>query len=253
MWLAALDPAKAEVIGALGECEHLLLHFHGPVCDLPAWSGFDVSSQLRGLLAGHGVQLPPPASAAISPYDIVRFILIACPQLAGRAEAEVAAHEVRAAAVARPAVGIRALLYGLTPVSIIGNACPAAISAYLARLYPRERDRVRLVIARLGADPALLEPTPIPVLQAAQLLGVPPSACAVVASTPAEIRSARLAGARAIGYACDPATRQRLTAAGAEAATASIAGLASSAYLAALLTAARRRAGGRQAWPSARR
>ena len=86
-------------------------------------------------------------------------------------------------------------------------------------------------------------PPPIPVLQAAQLLGVPPSACAVVASAPADIRSARLAGARAVGYARDPAARQRLTAAGAEAATASITGLAGSAYLA----SARRRAARQQA------
>jgi phosphoglycolate phosphatase len=242
-----IDPALDELIGVLGECEHLLLHFHGPVCDMPAGSGIDVTSQLHGLLASHGVQLPPPASAAISPYDILRFILTACPQLAGRAEAQVAAYEVRAAAVARPAVGIRNLLQGPAQVSIIGNACPAAISTYLARLYPRERDRVRLVIARLGADPAILEPTPIPVLQAAQLLGVPPSACAVVASTPADIHSARLAGARAIGYACDPAARQRLTAAGAEAGTASIIELAGSAYIAAGLIARRRRAGGWQA------
>lgn len=179
-------------------------------------------------------RLVPPSAG----YDILRFILTACPQLAGRAEAEVAAHEVRAAAVARPAVGIRSLLQGPAQVTIIGNVCPAAISTYLARLYPRERDRVRLVIARHGADPAILEPTPIPVLQAAQLLGVPPSACAVVASTPADIHSARLAGARAVGYACDPAIRQRLTAAGAEAATDYIVAIAGSAYL----SAARRRA-----------
>jgi hypothetical protein len=89
-------------------------------------------------------------------------------------------------------------------VTIIGNVCPAAISTYLARLYPRERDRVRLVIARLGTDPAIVEPTPIPVLQAAQLLAVPPSASAVVASTPADIRSAGLAGARAIAYTRHP-------------------------------------------------
>jgi hypothetical protein len=144
-------------------------------------------------------------------------------------------------------VGIRSLLQGPAQVSIIGNACPAAISTYLARLYPRERDRVRLVIGRLGADPALLESTPIPVLQAAQLLGVPPSACAVVASTPADIHSARLAGARAIGYARDRATRRRLTDAGAEAATDYMVALAGSAHLAAAVTAARRRAGGWQA------
>ena len=144
-------------------------HFHGPVCGMPAWSGSDVISQLRGLLAGHGIQLPYPARATISPYDILRFILTACPQLAGRAEAEVAGHEVRAAAIARPAVGIRTLLQGPAQVTIIGNVCPA----------------------------------------------------------------------RALGYACDPAIRQRLTAAGAEAATDYIVAIAGSAYL---LCAARRRA-----------
>jgi phosphoglycolate phosphatase len=237
MWRTALEKV---IEGVIGECEHLVLHFHGPVCDMPAWSGSDVISQLHGLLASHGVQLPHQAGAAVSPYDILRFTLTARPQLAGRAEAEVAAHEVRAVALVRPATGIRTLLHGPAQVTIIGNACPAAISAYLARLYPRERDRVRLVIARHGADPAILEPTPIPVLQAAQLLGVPPSACAVVASTAADIHSARLAGARAIGYARDPATRQRLTAAGAAAAIASITDLADIAYCAATLRRAAR-------------
>jgi hypothetical protein len=91
-------------------------------------------------------------------------------------------------------------------------------------------DPVRLIIGRLGADPALLEPTPIPILQAAQLLGVPPAACAVVASTPDSIRAARQAGARAIGYACTAAAGDQLTAA--DASTASMTGLAGAAYLA---------------------
>ena len=93
-------------------------------------------------------------------------------------------------------------------------------------------DRVRLIIGRLGADPALLEPTSIPILQAAQLLGVPPAACAVVASTPDSIRAARQAGARAIGYACTAAAGDQLTAASADASTASMTGLAGAAYLA---------------------
>ena len=137
------------------------------------------------MLAGHGVQLPHLASAAISPYGLLRFILTACPELADRAEAQVAAREVRAAAAARPAVGIRILLDGPAQVTIIGNVCPAAISTYLARLYPRERDRVRLVIARQGADPAILEPTPS---RSCRPLSswecrprrVPPSACAAL-------------------------------------------------------------------------
>jgi beta-phosphoglucomutase-like phosphatase (HAD superfamily) len=90
--------------------------------------------------------------------------------------------------------------------------------------------RVRLITGRPGAHPALLEPTPIPILQAAQLLGVPPAACAVVASTPDGIRTARQAGARAIGYARTAAARDQLTAAGADASTARMTEFAGAAY-----------------------
>jgi beta-phosphoglucomutase-like phosphatase (HAD superfamily) len=220
------------VENALADCEHLLLHFRGPVCDLSVRPVTAVTGRLRDLLAGQGVPLPPAVRAASDPYALLRFILAACPGLAARAEAEICRQEILAAAAARPCPGIRTLLDGLASVSIIGDVCPAAIKGYLARLYPRQMDRVRLIIGRLGADPALLEPTPIPIVQAAQLLGVPPAACAVVASTPDSIRAARQAGARAIGYACTAAAGDQLTAAGADASTASMTGLAGAAYLA---------------------
>jgi hypothetical protein len=163
---------------------------------------------------------------ASDPYALLRFILADCPGLAARAEAEICQQEILAAAAARPCPGIQNLLDGPASVSIIGDVCPAAIKGYFARLYPRQMDRVRLIIGRLGADPALLEPTPIPILQAAQLLGVPPAACAVVASAPDSIRAARQAGARAIGFACTAAAGDQLTAAGADACTARLAGAA---------------------------
>jgi beta-phosphoglucomutase-like phosphatase (HAD superfamily) len=176
---------------ALADCEHLLLHFRGPVCDLSVRPVTAVTARLRELLAGQGVPLPPAIRAASDPYALLRFILAACPGLAARAEAEICQQEILAAAAARPSPGLRTLLDGPASVSIIGDVCPAAIKGYLARLYRHHMDRVRLIIGRLGADPALLEPTPIPILQAAQLLGVPPAACAVVASTPDSIRAAR--------------------------------------------------------------
>ena len=217
---------------ALADCEHLLLHFRGPVCDLSVRPVTAVTGRLRDLLADQGVPLPQAVRAASDPYALLRFILAACPGLAARAEAEICQQEILAAAAARPCPGIRTLLDGPASVSIIGDVCPAAIKGYLARLYPRQMDRVRLIIGRLGADPALLEPTPVPILQAAQLLGVPPAACAVVASTPDSIRAARQAGARAIGYARTAAAGDQLTAAGADASTASMTGLAGAAYLA---------------------
>jgi hypothetical protein len=196
------------VENALADCEHLLLHFRGPVCDLSVRPVTAVTGQLRDLLADQGVPLPPDIRAPGDPYALLRFILTACPGLAARAEAEICEQEILAAAAARPSPGFRSLLDGPASVSIIGDVCPAAIKGYLTRLYARQMDRVRLIIGRLGADPALLEPTSIPILQAAQLLGVPPAACAVVASTPDGIRAARQAGARAIGYACTAAADQ---------------------------------------------
>ena len=215
---------------ALADCEHLLLHFRGPVCDLSVRPVTAVTGRLRDLLAGQGVPLPPAVRAASDPYALLRFILAACPRLAARAEAEICQQEILAAAAARPSHGIRNLLDGPGSVSIIGDVCPAAITGYLARLYPHQMGQVRLIIGRLGADPALLEPTPVPVLQAAQLLGVPPAACAVVASTPDGIRAARQAGARAIGYARTAAARDQLTAAGAAASTDSMTQFAGAAY-----------------------
>ena len=215
---------------ALADCEHVLLHFRGPVCDLSVRPVTAVTGRPRDLLADQGVPVPQAVRAASDPYALLRFILAACPGLAARAEAEICQQEILAAAAARPCPGIRNLLDGPASVSIIGDVCPAAIKGYLARLYPRQMDRVRLIIGRLGADPALLEPTPIPILQAAQLLGVPPAACAVVASTPDGIRAARQAGARAIGYARTAAAGDQFTAAGAAAITDDMTALAGAAY-----------------------
>ena len=192
--------------------------FRGPICDLPVTA---VTGRLRDLLAGQGVPLPQAVRAASDPYALLRFILAACPRLAARTEAEICQQEVLAAAAARPSHGIRNLLDGPASVSIIGDVCPAAIKGYLARLYPHQMGRVRLITGR-PAGPALLEPTPIPILQAARLLGVPPAACAVVASTPDGIPTARQAGARAIGYACTARDQLAAAGAGADASTASM-------------------------------
>jgi hypothetical protein len=242
-----MDPVLAHfrvLEDALADCEHVLLHFRGPVCDLSIRPVTAVTGRLRDLLADQDVPLPPTVRAASDPYALLRFILAACARLAAQAEADICQQEILAAAAARPSYGIRTLLDGPASVSIIGEVCPPAIRGYLARLYPRQMDRIRLIIGRLGADPALLEPTPVPILQAAQLLGVPPAACAVVASTPDGIRAARRAGARAIGYARTTAVTDQLTAVGADASTASMAMFAGAAY-----TTEQRRRHGRRPRP----
>ena len=67
----------------------------------------------------------------------------------------------------------------------------------------------------------------------------------MVASTPDSIRAARQAGARAIGYARTSAATDQLTAAGADASTASMTQFAGAAYT----TEQRRRRHGRRPGP----
>ena len=88
---------------ALADCEHLLLHFRGPVCDLSVRPVTAVTGRLRDLLADQGVPLPQAVRAASDPYALLRFILAACPGLAAWAEAEICQQEILASAAAGPA------------------------------------------------------------------------------------------------------------------------------------------------------
>ena len=214
----------------LADCEHVLLHFRGPVCDLSVRPVTAVTGRLRDLLAGQGVPLPRPYARPATRMRSCGSSWRIAPAWPPGPRPKSASRRSSPPRPPGPSRGIRNLLDGGASVSIIGEVCPAAITGYLTRLYPHQMGRVRLIIGRLGADPALLEPTPVPVLQAAQLLGVPPAACAVVASTPDGIRAARQAGARAIGYARTAAARAQLTAAGADASTASMTQFSVAAY-----------------------
>jgi hypothetical protein len=82
------------VENALADCEHLLLHFRGPVCDLSVRPVTAVTGRLRDLLVGQAVPLPPAVRASSDPYALLRFILAACPGLAARAEAEICQQEI---------------------------------------------------------------------------------------------------------------------------------------------------------------
>jgi N-acetyl-D-muramate 6-phosphate phosphatase len=70
-----------------------------------------------------------------------------------------------------------------------------------------------------------LKPHPEPVLYAAQQLQLPPSACVMVGDTPVDMRSARRAGAWAIGVLCGFGEERELWRAGAHVVTGSTADL----------------------------
>ena len=204
---------------ALADCEHVLLHFRGPVCDLSVQPVTAVTGRRHDLLAGQGVPLPPAVRAASDPYALLRFILAACPALAARAEAEICQQEILAAAAARPSPGIRTLLDGPASVSIIGDVCPAAIKGYLARLYARKMDRVRLVIGRLGADPARSSRPRSPSCRPPSCSGCHPRPAPWWPAPRTASAPPARPGAGAIGYARTAAATDQLTAARAAAIT----------------------------------
>lgn len=69
----------------------------------------------------------------------------------------------------------------------------------------------------VGSDDVTIhKPEPFPLLHAAGIMGVDPSACAYVGDSPHDMAAARSAGMHAIGAAWGVATLERLRAAGAE-------------------------------------
>jgi hypothetical protein len=117
---------------ALADCQHLLLQFRGPVCDLSVRPVTAVTGRLRDLLADQGVPPPQAVRAASDPHELLRFIVAACPGLAAPAKGEICQQEILAVAAARPSPGIQTLLDGPVSVGIIGDVRPAAIKGYLA-------------------------------------------------------------------------------------------------------------------------
>ncbi len=107
-------------------------------------------------------------------------------------------------------------------VAVISNDSEKAVRAYLAA---HDLDsQIDLIAARTSCDPAILEPSPYLIEQAASKLGASASTCVVVGDSPADIESARRAGAFSIGYARTSNDREQLT--GADAIILSMADLA---------------------------
>ena len=86
-------------------------------------------------------------------------------------------------------------------------------------------DRVDLVVARTGPDPALLKPSPHLIEKAIAELAAAPAESALVGDSITDIYAAQLAGIATIGYANKPGKHDSFAAAGAAATITSLADL----------------------------
>lgn len=208
----------------------LLLDFDGPVCSVFAGiSASTVADQLRDVLADGGhTDLPEAVATSADPFDVLQHAGTLGEDEASYVEAAFAAHEVEAISSATPASGAHELIEvwheSGRPLAIVSNNGTRAISAYLD-LY-NLRNSINFVSARTSSNAALLKPNPYLLHQAVAALHVTPGESVFVGDSKSDIEAAQAAGVHSIGYANKPGKCSGLTAAGADAITEALTGLA---------------------------
>lgn len=192
----------------LGKVGAVLLDFDGPVCSIFAgYPAPQVAAELVDLLRQRGVDVPPDLASEPDPLEVLRRTGAAGDQTVTRAvEDALCAAERRAVESAEPTpygreVIVAARQAGL-PVAAVSNNSAGAVTAYLAA--HRLAESVSPVIGRAYAEPSRMKPSPEPILQAARVLGVPPSMCVLVGDSLSDIEGAQAAGVQVIGYANRP-------------------------------------------------
>ncbi|MEV7039895.1 HAD hydrolase-like protein [Amycolatopsis sp. NPDC051061] len=214
----------------LSRASALFLDFDGPVCSVFAGiPASTVADQLRGVLADNGhTDLPDAVATTEDPFDIFHYAALLGDDEARYVEAAFTAHEVEAISSATPTNGGHQLIETWTesgrPLAIVSNNSALAISAYLD-LYDLHA-LIDLVSARTGPDAALLKPSPHFLNQAMSALDVAFNESVLLGDSTSDIEAAHAAGVRSVGYANKPGKRTRLTAAGADAITEALTGLA---------------------------
>jgi beta-phosphoglucomutase-like phosphatase (HAD superfamily) len=220
-----LEPLDAVV----RQARHLLIAFDGPICTLFAgMPGAFAADQLRQTMTKEGVSLPQSVEIAADPLDILRFAASVGDGLASRVEAQLTQLESVAVASALPTPYITDVLAACREsgrsAAIVSANSSAAIHAYLAM--HDLISQLKIGAARTGPDPLTLPLSPRLIAQAAAAVDAAPAVCAVISSTPDDIKAAQAAGAPSIGYAKTPDDAEHQVHAGATALVYSLADLA---------------------------
>jgi myo-inositol-1(or 4)-monophosphatase len=199
----------------LSRARYLIFEFDGPIADLAAAMPATTAEQLRAILRSERADLPPGISQTGDPFEIAAYAAGLSPDLGGRIDAKITSIEVTAAARARPAAYIHETLAacrdsGRTP-AIISRHSAEAVSTYLAAHGLAEQ--VRHVTTTGSYPPGHLQTGPHLIENTIRTLGASPAECALITASVTAIDTARDTGTLSIGYATDPATSERLTAA----------------------------------------
>ena len=212
----------------LARTRYVLLDFDGPVCDIFAGlPDATVAKRLRKLITGQGIPIPDEIARTPDPIEVFTYSATVSTGLAAIVEAEMTSQELAAVATARPVPYVHDVVTSCRDtgrtVAVVSNNSERAVRSYLAR--HGLDDRITLIAARIGPDPALLKPSPHFIEQAITGLSAPPAECVLIGDSTTDIQAANRAGIASIGYANRPGKQASLTAAGATVVVASLADL----------------------------
>ena len=207
---------------------HLLLDFDGPICSifagLPAAT---IADRLRKIFGDHAL-MPDEVARTADPFAVFAYAATISEDLAARVEAEMTDQELAAVPTAAPTPYVHEVVTACQnsgrSLAVVSNNSARTVHAYLTR--HGLDDRIGLVVARTGHDPALLKPSPHLITRAVEALDAEPDECAIVGDSVTDIQAARLARVHSIGYANEPGKRERFAEAGADAIISSLADLA---------------------------
>lgn len=187
----------------LGERDHVLLDFDGPVCSV---FGGEISNvrAADGLRAIVKADLPPEIAHGHDPFAVLRFSA----QFKGGAQldavgAELERLEREAVRTAPPTAPIARVLDYLASegrsVTIVSNNSAAAVADFL-RHHGLDH-QVRGIAARRSADPSLLKPAPYLVELAMSNASVTAKRCVLIGDSLADLQAAHAASVPVIVYA----------------------------------------------------
>jgi phosphoglycolate phosphatase len=171
-----------------------------------------------------GLKLPASVAATTDHLAVLRYAAPLGPDLLAEVEEACISAEVAAAKVSQPTPGAHDFLAACSraekPVVIVSNNAADAVHAYLLRF--KLHGMVRGVVGRQLRRPDLMKPHPSLVGAAVDLTGVQAQRCVMIGDSTTDIAAAHAWGIPAIGYAKSPQRGCQLTAAGADAAAASM-------------------------------
>jgi phosphoglycolate phosphatase len=220
-------PPEDKLGAIIARTRHLLLDFDGPICSIFAGLPAPVVADRLRKVIPDDIQVPGAIASSPDPMEVFTWSATISDDLAARIEAELTKQEVTAVATAQPTPYVHEVITACREsgrsLAVVSNNSARAVETYLTR--HGLDDRIKLVIARISNNPALLKPNPQMISRAITSLNTKADSCTLVGDSLTDIEAARLAAVHSIGYGNKTGKSESFTAAGADAVITSLAEL----------------------------